>query len=138
MGEHAEILHGLYGLRLPGLGIAEIAIALSLGLGVAALGALALTTFQPRTRRVSAAKRVTTAQALPDAERIMLLAELLRELTDGLAPGEDRWTNRATRDLDLPPDLMTDLDRALYHPDADIDVTALEQTVLRLARKAGA
>lgn len=137
MAEDADILKGLYGLRLDAPGLAELLIVLGLGLAVAAIFCALLRLFRRRVRPVSVADQLAACRSLPRAERLTALAALLLELTDRAAPGPDPWTGRAET-LGVAPGLLGDLRVALYRPDPDLNTDDLEHAVLRAARRAGA
>ncbi|MEL7470294.1 MAG: hypothetical protein AAFN27_17705 [Pseudomonadota bacterium] len=136
MAEDAEILQGLYGLRLEAPGLSELFIAVGLGLALVALAVALAGVFRRNMRLVPVADRVAATRALPLAERLTALAVLLRELTDRTAPGQDPWTLRAET-LGVAPGLLRDIGTGLYRPDPGLDAGVLEQAVLGAARRAG-
>ena len=115
MPEDADILAGLHGIRLPGAEVADLLLAVALGLAAAGLvTALALAALRARPGRMSGADRLEAARALPGPERAVALVRLLREagrpLPDGAA-------------------------EALYRPGPGPDLDALERAAARaLAR----
>ncbi|MEM7508683.1 MAG: hypothetical protein AAF415_18280 [Pseudomonadota bacterium] len=140
------ILEGLYGLRVPaaeGLGIvAEVAAALAIGLALAALAGLALVLIsgqvqrQP-TRRQRVLAQLEAARGLPDDERLLAKAHLLRELTTTeTADKGESWLTRATRQFGLPPKAAALLKDGLYRPTPATDASALEALDTALANAA--
>ena len=136
MADTPAFLQELHGLRLDAPGFAEVALALGAGLILAALIGVLLQRFRQPMPALRAEDTVQAARELPEAERVTILASLLRELTDREAPGRAPWVERA-RELGVAPNLLHDLGDALYRPDASIDVQELERAVLGAARKVG-
>ena len=135
MDKEAALLQELHGLRLDAPGLAENALALGVGLFLAVLIGAVLARFRKRPQRRNWTARAEASRDLPRDERITVLATLLRELTDQIAPGPERWTERAGR-LGVPQEALQNLSESLYRADGAGDGGALEQAVLRAARRA--
>lgn len=126
-------LQGLYGLRPPSPGWDDVLAALAIGLILAGLiGVLALA-FRKRPRPPTMHQAITRARALPSADRSLVLAGLLRELTDRRVPGPAPWGERAVK-LGLDRDSAARLGQ-LYRPGPAPDPDALERVLLAAGRR---
>lgn len=139
------ILEGLHALRPPPAGttelVAEIVAALAIGLAVAALTYMLLRVSGAQagrapSRRATALARLEAARQLPEAERLLAQAHLLRDLTETEAPASaEPWLSRAARQFDLPDAALAPLRHALYRPGASPDLAALEKALTAAARR---
>lgn len=137
MPEDAAILAGLHGLREAAPVWPDVAAALAAGLVLTTVPWLVLSLFQARPSRPDIRARIIGARLLPDAERAAALAGLLREMTDGAAPGEAPWATRAAMRFGLDRDRLDRLREELYRPAGPADIEELEATVVRVAELAG-
>lgn len=126
MPEHAEILAGLYGLRVPGAGLPDLLVALGLGLLLGAVLMLVPRLLHPAERRQTPEDRIEALRNLPEPERILGFAHALKALTDAAAPGPNHWTERAAGQFRLDPGLLETLRTGLYAPGRGPDATRLE------------
>lgn len=134
MPEHADLLLGLHGLRTDGPGISEIVLACALGLLLAMIVGATLRTITRRasTNSNSQRARVAAVRAMPDAEKVVALANILRDLTERRAPGPEPWLVRAERAFRLPADIHSALEDSLYLPGGGPAPDALERLVGRI------
>ena len=119
-------LSGLYGLKLGAFGWAEIAAALGLGVLLAVLIGLAFHLF--RRRRAAATDPLARAADLPEDARAIMLAGLLRQETERLAPGDAPWPERAAKRFRLDEATAGQL-ADLYRPGARLDPAPLHRAL---------
>lgn len=161
MADPETLLAGLHGLRLPGIGVGDLAVALGLGLllGAAAFGPLrlALRTLlapEPLPEEDGAEARIAALRQLPRPERVLGLARELKALTDRAAPAEGpeaahrtghwtgHWTARAAERFGLDPAPLAALRAGLYapqppQPPGPPDPDALEAALRKALAQAG-
>ncbi|MEM7744771.1 MAG: hypothetical protein AAF409_13775 [Pseudomonadota bacterium] len=138
MASTADLLQGLTDLRLPEPGAAELVLALGLGLALAGVIGGLTQVFRQRPAQVPFATRIEETRTLAPPHRTVALAVLLRELTDRTAPGPQPWTERAATTFGLDHAVRAALAEGLYRPGFALDPEALEDSVRRAARRAGA
>ncbi len=136
MPEHAEILAGLYGLREAPPGVADVTAAFAIGLILAGIVGMAFSVFRIRPQYKTWADRVAAARTMPEAERPLHLALLLKEATDQAAPGPERWTERAAAHFHLDPVEIQAVSDGLYRP-GPMATDLLDEALSRAVRKAG-
>ena len=107
--------------------------ALGLGLLAAGLAAVAIRAFRARPRRPGLHARIAAARALPQPDRAMVLAALLRDRTDREAPGETPWPDRAVAAFGLDQATARRLGD-LYRPGPAPDSDALETALVAAGR----
>ncbi|MEO1492188.1 MAG: hypothetical protein AAFV19_08555 [Pseudomonadota bacterium] len=116
MPEDADILAGLYGLREVPPSILDVIAALALGLVLAGLIGMGLSAFRGRSRRQRWQDRLAMTHSLPEPEKTLHLAMLLRDATEQTSPGSGRWTERAARRFEFDAAEISSLSEALYRP----------------------
>lgn len=124
-------LEGLYGLRTDPFGWAEMTAALALGMLLALLIGVIVHGF--RRRSVATRNRLDAIPELSDDARAVVLAGLLREETERLAPGDDPWPDRAAKRFRLDAATVRQLSD-LYRPGARLDPEPLYQALKSLER----
>ncbi len=133
MPEDADILTGLYGLRVAGPDWIDLATALAVGILVAAL--LLKLSGGARVLRPSSLRLERSSYSdLPDRDRTTALANLLREMTEAAAPGQAHWTERAAERFGLERASLLDLRKALYDPNESFDPRRLEDMLDQACR----
>lgn len=124
-------LEGLYGLKTYAFGWTELIAALALGVLLAILIGVIVHVF--RRRSVPDMNRLAAVSDLPDDARAVVLAGLLREETERLAPGDRPWTDRAAERFRLDDATVRQLSD-LYRPGARLDPEPLYQALKSLER----
>ncbi|MEO0624623.1 MAG: hypothetical protein AAFU49_21300 [Pseudomonadota bacterium] len=132
MPEHADLLAGLHGLRVPEPGLADLLVPLGLGL---LIGWAALLLLRPRRPRgLTVSEQIAALDALPEAERLTALAHLLKRQTEPTKPPATPWADRARR-LGIPPGMLLRLRRVLYASADPAEIAELEAALRRAARR---
>lgn len=138
LGDDAEILAGLSGLRDGAPGGAELITAIALGVLLAGLIGLGARVFQTRHRPVSLDEAIRSASTLPKPDRSVAFMSLMQSLTNRIAPGPEPWLTRARAQFGAEVAPFEAAGPALYRPDTAIDPAPLEHALRRIAQKAGA
>lgn len=128
-----EILAGLHDLRMIPIDGFEIVAAVALGLLIAGTLGIVFLMFRKAPKPDALESRIALARKLPDAQRTLALAGLLKDLTDQKTPGAAPWPERAERAFDLDARCVNLL-KQLYEPGALPDPDAIERAVLNAER----
>lgn len=124
-------LEGLYGLKTHAFGLAEMMAALALGVLLATLIGAVVQLF--RRRSVAVGDSLDAISDLSDDARAVVLARLLREETERLAPGDRPWPERAAERFPLDDATVRQLSD-LYRPGARLDPDPLYRALKSLGR----
>lgn len=128
------VLSGLYGLRETPPGWSELIAAFALGLLIASAFGLAAFMFRSASRSPDIADRLVHLRALPEQERTIALAGILKDLTDRKVGGDAPWPERAASGFGLGEETAMRLGR-LYQAGPSPDPEALERAILTAGRR---